>query len=244
MTKLEICAIEDSIPGQVNLYPEGSFYKAYQQSAWLLCTRVHPFKVSARPLKGLGGPLLSVGFPMTSLDKFSAGLAVAENPSCVGGGKVICFNELIHFDGYAEWVSGFAKSLGESVSRKADAPFNSLPVYGAAYRLAVEATQMASRLERNYRYSLGEDIRRGVGHTLVCIMLAGKNEEREANVHAARVSMLEVQLGLRLLNDLKVLPDKRYAVFLDMTEDIIRQLSNWERSERQRSGAAGVSASP
>ena len=82
MTKLEICAIEDANPGQVNLYPEGSFYKAYQQSAWLLCTRVHPFKVNARPLKGLDGLLLSVGFPMSSLDKFSAGLTVAENPPC------------------------------------------------------------------------------------------------------------------------------------------------------------------
>lgn len=97
---------------------------------------------------------------------------------------------------------------------------------------------MASRLERNYRYSLGEDIRRGVNHALVCIMLAGKGEKREANVHSARISMLEVQLGLRLLNDLKVLPDKRYVVFLDMTEDIIRQLSNWERSERQRGSPA------
>ena len=72
--------MEDANPGQVYLYPEGSFYKAYQKSARLLCTRVHPFKVSARPLKGLEGPLLSVGFPQSSLNKFSAGLAVAENP--------------------------------------------------------------------------------------------------------------------------------------------------------------------
>lgn len=35
MTKLEICAIEDSNPGQIYLYPEGAFYKAYQRSAWL-----------------------------------------------------------------------------------------------------------------------------------------------------------------------------------------------------------------
>ena len=89
MTKLEICAIEAANPGQVYLYPEGAFYKAYQQSAWLLCTRVHPFKVSARSLKGLGVPLLSVGFPQSSLDKFSAGLSVAENPS--GGGGISVF---------------------------------------------------------------------------------------------------------------------------------------------------------
>ena len=70
MTKLETCAIEDTNPGQVNLYPEGAFYKAYQKSAWLLCTRVHPFKVIARDLKGLDGPLLSVGFPKSSCVRF------------------------------------------------------------------------------------------------------------------------------------------------------------------------------
>ena len=86
MTKLEICEIEDANSGQVYLYPEGAFYKAYQKSAWLLCMRVHPFKVSARPLKGLDGPLLSVGFPQSSLDKFSAGLAMAEN-----GGKILVY---------------------------------------------------------------------------------------------------------------------------------------------------------
>ena len=36
MTKLDICAIENANPGVVWLYPEGSFYKAYQQSTWLL----------------------------------------------------------------------------------------------------------------------------------------------------------------------------------------------------------------
>ncbi len=76
----------------MNLYPEGSFYKAYQQSAWLLCTRVHPFKVSARPLKGFGGPLLSVGFPMTSLDKFSAGLSGLWS-SLVAPGKSLCITD-------------------------------------------------------------------------------------------------------------------------------------------------------
>ena len=77
MTKLEICAIEDANPGQVYLYPEGAFYKAYQKSAWILRTKVHPLKVSSRLPKGLEGPLLSVGFPQSSLEKFSAGLMLS-----------------------------------------------------------------------------------------------------------------------------------------------------------------------
>ena len=240
MTKLEICEREDANSGQVYLYPEGTFYKAYQKSAWLLCTKVHPFKVSARSLKGLDGPLLSVGFPMTSLDKFSAGLEVADNLMGIGC-KSLIFRELIDFSDYKEWRSGF--TANSSLSRK-EAPFNSLPVYGLAYRLTIEITEMTSRLERNYRYSLGEDIRLGIKKTLLSITLAGKGEGREVNIHAARLAMLDVQLSLRILADLKVLPDKRYVYFLDITEDIVKQLTNWERSLSKQSSAAGVPSSP
>lgn len=238
MTKLEICAIEDTNPGQVYLYPEGAFYKAYQKSAWLLCTRVHPFKVSARPLKGLDGPLLSVGFPQSSLDKFSAGLQVAENPSG-GGEKCLYINELIDFSLYEAWRGSFQevpRALKES-------PFNSLPVYGEAYRLAVELTELASRLERNYRYSLGEDVRCGAKRTILSISLAGRGENRLDNIRNARLSMLDVQLSLRLLNDLKVIPDKRYVPIMEQTEEVVKQLSNWERREMARRNA-GMSPPP
>ena len=106
---------------------------------------MHPFKVNSRPLKGLDGPLLSVGFPQSSLEKFSAGLAVAENGDC----KILPLNELIDFSSYWQWRNGFAVP---SVSQRNEPHFNSLPVYGMAYRLAVEATEMVSRLERNYRF--------------------------------------------------------------------------------------------
>ncbi|MBQ4299654.1 MAG: four helix bundle protein [Bacteroidales bacterium] len=235
MTKLEICAMEDVNPGQVYLYPEGVFYKAYQKSAWILCTKVHPFKVSSRPLKGLDGPLLSVGFPQSSLEKFSVGLVVVEN----GGGKILFFNGLIDLSSYVQWRNSFAVP---SVSQRNEPHFNSLPVYGMSYRLAVEVTEMASRLERNYRYSLGEDIRKGAKSAVLSITLAGKGENRADNIHSALITILDVQLSLRLLNDFKVLPDKRYVYFLESTEDILKQLSNWERSERQH--PAGVPSPP
>ncbi len=238
MTKLEICNIEDSNPGQVYLYPEGAFYKAYQKSAWLLCTRVHPFKVSSRPLKGLEGPLLSVGFPQSSLEKFSAGLTLEDNPKL--GCKVLSFGEAVDFSEYQQWRDGYAPV--PPLARR-EQPFNSLPVYGLTYRLAVEITEMSSRLEKNYRYSLGEDIRREVKKALLLITLAGKGYERDKNVHSAFLAMLDVQLSLRILNDLKNLPDKRYVYFLEITEEILKQLSNWERSLSKQS-AAGVPSPP
>lgn len=102
---------------------------------------------------------------------------------------------------------------------------------------------MAARLERNYRYSLGEDVRLGVKKAVLSISLAAKGEDREVNIHSARLAMLDVQLSLRLLNDLKVLPDKRYVYFLEVAEDIVKQLSNWERSLSKQS-PAGVPLPP
>lgn len=102
---------------------------------------------------------------------------------------------------------------------------------------------MASRLNRNYRYSLGEDIRTGAKKALLLISLAGKGENRENNIHSALLAMMDVQLSLRLLSDLKVLPDKRYVYFIELTEEIIKQLSNWERS-LSRQSPAGVPSPP
>ena len=103
---------------------------------------------------------------------------------------------------------------------------------------------MVARLPRDYRYSLGEDIRRGVKSALLGISLAWKGEDRLANVRASRLAMLDVQLSLRLLSDLKALPDKRYVYFLEMVEDTMKQLSNWERNEHQSRSAAGMPSPP
>lgn len=148
---------------------------------------------------------------------------------------------MIDFGGYDEWRESFI--VGSPLGRK-EQLFNSLPVYGASYRLAIEATEMASRLGRNYRYSLGEDIRHGIKKSLLLITLAGKGEDRMRNIHAARLAMLDIQLSFRLLEDLKVLPEKRYVYYLEITEDIVKQLSNWERSLSEHSSTAGVPSPP
>lgn len=178
-----------------------------------------------------------MGFPLSSLERFASGAKVYDDEN--GKGKVLCLPGIIDISGYEEWASSF--SLPAKSNESAARPFDSLPVYGIAYRLAVELTAFASRLDKNYRYSLGEDIRRSSKSALLCISLAGKGEDRVSNIHSARIAILDVQLSLRLLNDLKVLSDKRYVYFLELTEDIVKQLLNWERSERRRS-PAGVSS--
>lgn len=61
MTSKEIIALEDSNTGCINLYKEGLFWRAYERSAYALCTRVHPFKAMKRQLKVLSGMMPTRG---------------------------------------------------------------------------------------------------------------------------------------------------------------------------------------
>lgn len=56
---------------QIHLYPEGGFYRAYEWSAWLCVRYVRQLKPTKRMVKSVGAPMVFVGFPQTSLSKFT-----------------------------------------------------------------------------------------------------------------------------------------------------------------------------
>ena len=57
--------------GTIYLFPEGTFYRAYEWSAWLCCRFINQFKATRREVKGeLGETVVFIGFPITSLGKF------------------------------------------------------------------------------------------------------------------------------------------------------------------------------
>lgn len=53
----------------INLFQEGSFYRAYEVSAWLCHTYIYQFKVTHRHVNGIEQSIAFVGFPVTSLEK-------------------------------------------------------------------------------------------------------------------------------------------------------------------------------
>ena len=55
----------------VYLYQEGSFLRAYNWSAWLCVRFINDFKVTNRMFHGEQEPVALIGFPPTSLQKFT-----------------------------------------------------------------------------------------------------------------------------------------------------------------------------
>jgi hypothetical protein len=63
----------------IHLIPEGTFYRAYEWSAWLCHRYVSQFKPTHRLLKNTEDSVVFVGFPMTSLERLTPeGATVAE----------------------------------------------------------------------------------------------------------------------------------------------------------------------
>jgi len=64
----------------VRLYPDGSFYRAYEWSAWLCVRYISQFKATRRHFKGMDRDIVFIGFPFTSLDKFFSGVKSLHSP--------------------------------------------------------------------------------------------------------------------------------------------------------------------
>ena len=56
----------------IHLFQEGTFYRAYEMSAWLSFRYIKQFKATHRQLKAEGESLVLIGFPITSLERYLA----------------------------------------------------------------------------------------------------------------------------------------------------------------------------
>ncbi|MCQ2300856.1 MAG: hypothetical protein MJZ81_12130 [Bacteroidales bacterium] len=70
---LEIEKKRDTAESQcvVNLFQEGTFYRAYEWSAWLCFRYIRQFKPTHRLIKDSEDSIVFVGFPVTSLQKYT-----------------------------------------------------------------------------------------------------------------------------------------------------------------------------
>jgi hypothetical protein len=107
--------IEDSL--KIYLFQEGTFYRAYEWSAWLCCRYVNQFKVTRKEQKSDltdDGTVVFVGFPLTSLEKYlpeSCSLSVNEDKSVVLAFKENMFGEDSDFEKLAEDFAHWKQSV-------------------------------------------------------------------------------------------------------------------------------------
>lgn len=127
------------------------------------------------------------------------------------------------------------------------AVYTELKVYEECYRLFLQLVTSTARMGRDYRYTLGEQVKRASMDMLVLIFKANKAYNKAEYISLARERLVEVQILLRVFNDTRQLSDKQFAMFMEITVSVSKQLAAWERAtykgnKREGQGfVAGVS---
>lgn len=119
------------------------------------------------------------------------------------------------------------------------AVYTELKVYEECYRLFLQLVITVSRMRRDYRYSLGEQVKRSAMDMLVLIFKANKSHDKSKYLSEAREKLVEVQVMLRVFNDTRQMSDKQFAMFMEMTVSVSKQLVAWERSARKKRTISG-----
>ncbi len=74
MTKREIFEIESSNADRIHLFLEGTFWIAYERSAFQFVRSIKPYQVKKKWIKNIGQDMVSLGFPSSALDAVVVGL--------------------------------------------------------------------------------------------------------------------------------------------------------------------------
>jgi len=111
------------------------------------------------------------------------------------------------------------------------ATYDHLPVYKASYDLLLELFKIGKNFSREYRYTVGEDIKHEVMRMMIGIYRANRSiEERRVHIGEARENLERVRLLLRILKDLKQVGLDRFVSVNEKVESVSKQLIAWERS--------------
>lgn len=229
MTQKEIIDIEQDNTGYINLYLEGTFYKAYEQSAFAFCTRIKAYNVLRKESKTLGRDILYVGFPQTTLDKvLSSQMFVRIDEKTVR----VTLSTPIDNSEFLVWRD--AQEV-EQASRAMLTPYSkiieSAPVYKTAYDVLTQVTLISKNISKNCQDPFGVHLKELAYESckLVGSIYDVKGEGRKALIDRALPLCDELCFLLQFLKDMKEISLNSYAMLSEKIQSVSKQLSLLQR---------------
>lgn len=112
--------------------------------------------------------------------------------------------------------------------------YTNLPVYKASYRLLLDVSRIMRHVSRDNRYTIGQETRRRIMDIIVMIYRANRTRQKARVIAGMREALLEVQVCIRLLCDMRDISEGQYAALAEQTASMSKQMAAWEKSERER----------
>lgn len=131
------------------------------------------------------------------------------------------------------------------------ARYEHLPIYRAAFDLAVHVEKTVRHFSRYHKYSLGTELREGSRHILARIVEANTSRERGPVLDQLGQELEQFNVLVRLCHEAGAFASTRaYLYVAEQLVGITKQNTGWRRHtatgrpsrpSRQRSGASGQS---
>ncbi len=229
------------------LFLEGKFWKAYEHSAFVL-TRLYGFKPTKRYIKLIGEEVISVGFPEEALSKYLSNARVDREKKILRAWVQCPQSE----QSFQEWKNatrvkeqkvlvgdrplrptGTSPDSGEEFEKDKSSRVKDigLPVFRLAYDLLLRLFHDCAKMSKDYRYTLGEDIKKRLLRLEVCIYHANDQKDTEkkiAYLTEALENLIEVKICVRILHDSKQLSLKQFAYLCEKMVEVEDQLKKWK----------------
>ncbi len=114
--------------------------------------------------------------------------------------------------------------------------YEQLPVYKDSYRLLTFIYIYTRRINRQYRYTLAEELKKACQEILIHIYEANTSVDKDkvGHIKEAMRWLVRVRILFRILRDLKQLSEKQIVRIVDEIASISKQLTAWHKYALKR----------
>jgi len=107
-----------------------------------------------------------------------------------------------------------------------------LPVYKASYDLIIELFKVIKEFNREYKYTLGESVKKEAIKMVTDIYRANASFFKKPHIEKAREKIETIRIFFRVARDLRQVGLKRFVDVNEKIENVSKQLTAWQRSQK------------
>ncbi|BAK75780.1 hypothetical protein NH8B_0948 [Pseudogulbenkiania sp. NH8B] len=104
-----------------------------------------------------------------------------------------------------------------------------LPIYKVTYDLLVLVTELTRNMSRDFKSTLGNDLRKECVDLVLLIYHANSASDKVPHLSKMLERLQVVELTLRLCSDLHLISRGQYAKAIALTDQIGKQANGWRK---------------
>ena len=107
-----------------------------------------------------------------------------------------------------------------------------LPVFKEVYQLILKVFEYTKDFPKEYKYSLGQDMRRDSIQLVRSIYRANKAKDKRVYLESFLDDFEVLKLEIRLCADMKIFSIRKQAELSKMMDSIGKQITGWRNAQR------------